>query len=743
MTSSEMVNTKLARLALADIEGFPFERFANDFFGAMLGARFVPLGGVKDGGADGVDEALYEVGRRAGAFYQATVEKDTEGKATRTVRRLREFEREPTILYLVTSEEVRYIDQVENRVGSAMDCAIVIRDASYICSHINDSPETRAAFWQHLYPLTAHLREIARPSIDPPGAYSGKSVVYTFLAEEASRREGDAPLMSAMVDAVILWALEGTDPDRGILRTRPEMMERVRSEIPGIADLAATLMLDRLTTMCRKSYPGGRAVNWHRTEDAYCLPHSTRQRLEQDKLDDENLRLEFKESLAIRAGEAGVSAADAPLAVRVAHAALKSIYEQEGVEFSAFLADEDRLTSEYPTVAHAVRESMIELQIRNSIKQRIGPGVLEMLRRVLYESNETERDYLGRVSGTYALLFSLASHPELSSYFQDMAQSFYLYVGSDVILRAISEDLLPAEGQVTRGALDAARRTGASLVLTEPVLEEVIGHLRACDQEHKHHFLKDDLVPLEIARQAPHILLRAYLYARIKGERRAPKSWQAYVHRVLDYEDLYKECAFGTVASYLLGSFGMSYVSRGELKNLVVEDEYLGLSLDLSESKKDQRLADNDALLCLAVYGRRQQGAEHVRASEFGISTWWLTWERAIMGHTRDLVRRRGSRYVMRPEFLLKFVALSSSSKDAVRTHSSVFASVLGFSLGRRVSPGAFHALMKKYNDAQLLEPARRAAAVGALVDRIKGDLSREYAVGTELPAVDRAHLEN
>ncbi len=731
-----MANTKLARVALADIEGFPFERFVNDFLAAMLGSKFVPLGGVKDGGADGFDEAVRESTERAEVFYQATIEEGVESKVRRTIRRLREFGREPRTLFLVTSKEVKYLDRIEDDLAQELECTIVIRDGGYICSHINDLPQTRAAFWQHLYPLTAHLRDAAHSTVATPPSFSQKSVVYTFLAQEAARREGDAPVVTAMVDALILWGLEGTDPDLGILRTADGLRERIREEVPAVSGIAEAMLDDRLRAMAQKSYPGGRAITWHGGKKAYCLPYATRQRIEEDNIEDENLKLDFEASLRLRAEEAGVSPGDVGNVVKVARGTLRRLYEREAVEFSAFLDDAEP-SREYPTVAHAVREVMIEFSMRASVKQRIGPQVLEVLRQVLYESNPQERAYLNRVSRTYALLFSLASHPELSSYFNEVAGHFYLYVGSDVILRALSENLLPAESQVTRGALDAAAKAGATLVLTEPVLEEVLGHFRACDQEHKHHFPITDMVPIEIARNAPHILLRAYLYSRLQQGKAAPKSWRAYVHRFIDYSDLYAQSGYGEMANYLVRSFGMIYVPRSELVGLVNEDEVNSLSLDLSKSKRDTRLADNDALLCLAVYGRRDSNSEYRGGSEFGMATWWLTWEWSILRQTHDLVRKHGSRYIMRPDFLLKFVALSANGAQIAATHASVFSSVLGFSLGRRVPPAAFHALMDQLNEAEMLEPARRAAALSKLVDKIKSDLSREYSVGMGVPMVD------
>jgi hypothetical protein len=48
----EPIHRDVVQVALDRAEGFPFERFANDFYGALAGATFAPLGGIKDGGAD-------------------------------------------------------------------------------------------------------------------------------------------------------------------------------------------------------------------------------------------------------------------------------------------------------------------------------------------------------------------------------------------------------------------------------------------------------------------------------------------------------------------------------------------------------------------------------------------------------------------------------------------------------------------------------------------------------------------
>lgn len=726
MATPEFVNSALVKLALDRIEGFPFERFAHDFLAALLGRTFVPLGGVKDGGADAFDECVWEISARSD-FYQATVEEDVEGKVRRTHRRLVQVGRNPERIYLVTPKAVRSPDQLELALEEELDCTITIRDGNYIAAHINDSPETRATFWQHLYPLTDYIRDLARPSVAPPSSYVDRPHVYTFLAQEASRNESNS-VPAAMVDALILWALEGTDPDAGILRSQADINARIKDEVPGVSSLASTLLGQRLRDMSKKTYKGGRAIKWHRQEDAYCLPHETRLRLEADKVEDETLRLEFTSSLEQRCIEAGVQRGDVSLAGELSVAVLRRIYEKEGLEFSAFLEGRSP-GEEYPTVTHLIREEMVSRHLRRTQKERLGPQVLDVMRRVLYTPNRSELAYLQRIARTYALLFSLASHPEVASFFNDAAARFYLYVGSDVLIRAMSENLLPDAGQVTGAALEAAVQAGSTLILTEPVLEEVMGHLRACDQEHKHNFTVTDVLPRELAREAPHIMLRAYLYSRIDAGPTAPKSWEGFVHRMVDYEDLYRQSGVDSLAAYLKSKFGLTYVSREELEQLTMPEEVALLAMDLGDSKSHQALADNDALLCMAVYGRREAEREGKSASEFGLETWWLTWERSILALTRELVERRGARYIMRPEFLLRFIGLSPNRQEVRDTHQSVFASVLGFSLGRRVSSEAFHGLMAQFNEAELLEPARRATGVRKLVDSLKGDMSRQYGL--------------
>ena len=293
-----------------------------------------------------------------------------------------------------------------------------------------------------------------------------------------------------MTDALALWGLEGTDPDLKILRTADEVLERITAELPSVRNLVASRLERRLRAMSKKEYPGGRTVRWYRSKNAFCLPHEVRQRIEEENTSDEALRLRVLKSLdeRLRAeppqglGDVGIRQA-AEVSLRT----LQLAFEREGLEFASFLHNNKANGGDYPTITDALREALSEMGHTGKHGLLVGDGAFTILRGVLCDSRDDERQYLQRLSRTYALLFTLNTEPRLLEFFQEMAGDFSLYVGADQILLALSEYYLPEADQITRNTLLMAARMGAKLTLTEPVLDEVVHHLRGADFEYRNH----------------------------------------------------------------------------------------------------------------------------------------------------------------------------------------------------------------------------------------------------------------
>ena len=140
------VNSKLAKIALDNCEGFPFEEFANDFMAAIEGANFIPVGGTSDGGADGVHErGLYSHDKKD-VFYQMSIEQNPRSKIKRTLDRLVEVGRTPKRLIYVTSQVINRYDQEEEYLTDLHGVFLRIRDGKWILANLNHNEATKKAY---------------------------------------------------------------------------------------------------------------------------------------------------------------------------------------------------------------------------------------------------------------------------------------------------------------------------------------------------------------------------------------------------------------------------------------------------------------------------------------------------------------------------------------------------------------------------------------------------------------------
>ena len=736
----EMYPREVIQIALAAAEGFPFERFAQEMYSKSVGAAFVPTGGVADGGADGVVEGLYEDSARPTSFFQASIRPDVEQKIRSTVSRLREVGREVKSLVYFTSQQVSTFDMLEARLSDELDATIRIRDAAYLVGHVNDNPAAVLAFRQHLSHYAAYLQRIGSSKLIPVSTHVKSPAVFAFLSQEVQRRSGDTSSLHAMIDALLLWALEGTDPDKAIFMSRDEVLAKIVGELPSVDHLVRDAVGPRLEELSRK---GSRLVRWHQKEDLFCLPFETRLGIEEENATDVVLRDAVVAGLRRRIRSGGtVEDSDVEAAAEVALRALQLTFERQGLEFAAFLHDPLSVSSS-PEVMSSIRDALSICGIHGSAAVRVGPEVFRALRDVLYKSTDDERLYLHKLSTTYALLFILNTEPRLMEFFQDMTGDFYLYVGADQLIKALSEQYLEEPDQMARNALRMASSLGATLVLAQPVLEEVIGHFRAADHEFRNHIaISEQYMTYEVARNVSPIMVRAYLYSRINPDLRLkPKSWQSFVQQFCSYDDLHRDAGEDDFLRYLVRKFQMTYASLDDLEDLVHGDDVAELSRSLAPQKSRKELADNDALMAHAVFGRRVVEKEAASTNEFGFSTWWLTGETSILKHTGALVAaNRGARYIMRPEFLLNFISLAPSADEARKAFEHIFPTLLGIKLARRMPEGAFAKVMENVNEASSLDDDRRGAAIASIVDKLKGDFSREYV--SDYAHVDSASID-
>lgn len=188
------VDHRIAEIALEYVDGQSFERFVNTFYPALSGIEFVPLGGTRDGGADAILERdIFEGAKET--YYQASTTENTRAKIRHTIRRLREFGRDPKSLTYVTPRPIQNIDKEEETLTRATNVFVRLRDRRWIVSQINNNPATIGAFNSYLAPSVSFLTNIGGATLITRNDKIPARSVCVFLSQEIERRRSNSSLL--------------------------------------------------------------------------------------------------------------------------------------------------------------------------------------------------------------------------------------------------------------------------------------------------------------------------------------------------------------------------------------------------------------------------------------------------------------------------------------------------------------------------------------------------------------------
>jgi hypothetical protein len=180
----------------------------------------------------------------------------------------------------------------------------------------------------------------------------------------------------------------------------------------------------------------------------------------------------------------------------------------------------------------------------------------------------------------------------------------------------------------------------------------------------------------------------------------------------------------------LVQRFGMTYLSSEELEESVPKDRVLALAERLDESRqvKHAELSYNDALMAYAVYAQRRRRGEAGIYDGFGFRTWWLTKETRVLGLTGPLVHSEGGTpYIMRPEFILNFVALAPNAADVRKSFADLLPTTAGLQLGRHLQADVMHDLLRDVAEWAQFTPERVSVMLAEKVNRLKYDRYKRY----------------
>jgi hypothetical protein len=714
------IDPGLVSFALQEATGEQFEPFAQDFTAAISAGNFVPLGGMHDGGADGLFVDRNAPG--GSRFMQASISPDVPAKIRGTLTALQKSGRTVSELVYASSQRIAKLDILESQLSTELNVIIRLRDRGWFQSYVNDSTGTQAAFRTRLGAICS--KAAADGVTGPRSTKAIHPSVYVYLRHQTEHLDETSSLADAVIEALLLWALEGTDPDKNVLFDRATIRNRIVDALPAL-DVMLSSRMDRcLEDASSKSRTQGRAIRWHRQEDAFCLPYETRREL--DALNEADIALQgtVLDEWEIAAQHHDSSRPDlAKQCARVMRMVLDRLFERQGLDLAAFIKGKSG-SGDAIRVREAVAESIGVAGVAGANATVVSDVAADLLRRSFYEPTAAQRTFFEKLSRTYCVLFILQSEPRIAEYFEQLTGDFRLMVGSDMLVRALAERYVPSEGQMMRNCLALLADAGASLLLSGPVVAEVVNNIRTADREFQHTFFPfENAMAEDLSELASGILVRAYIHARCSPRvAHGPPSWGHFISQFCSPAHLHDDRAFSEVRDYLARQFRMTLIASDELMDVVESKQLDELTQRIVPYKRNVELARNDALLALGVLGLRRRDKEASEVSLFGFRTWWLTaGEAGVQRQARSQLGETSTPFfVMKPEFLLNFVALAPSTAAVRRTYEKVFPSLLGIQLGRRLSGDTVQEIISELDGARDLEEGRKYAVVRAAIDHMK-----------------------
>ena len=189
-----------------------------------------------------------------------------------------------------------------------------------------------------------------------------------------------------------------------------------------------------------------------------------------------------------------------------------------------------------------------------------------------------------------------------------------------------------------------------------------------------------------------------------------------------------------TLRDTLANRFRLRFLSHEEMRKGIPRQDIEKLTDKLYDLRhgcreQDRVKAENDALQILRVHQAREL-EDKIGGNPFGYRNWWLTQETLSSAAAAAVFpRRRDSRYVMRPQFLVNYIAYNPTTAEVRESLRTIFPSNNGIRLANRIDEKTLGKVLKHLRDANATDPARAQAMVAEYGDALKSATVREFVL--------------
>lgn len=702
--------------------GSIFEQFGKQFIAASQDTmEFIPIGGTRDGGIDGLDYSWTTANRPQKTIYQFSIEVDGQSKINKTLTRLKTTVPDCNRLYYVTNQVIRDQHQLIDDASDNYNVQLVIYDQSWFGVHTNNSPKTVYVF-QQLEQQFFHAYERSSTFIETFDVKDPR--IYIYLRQQLENKQQDYDgdqaihLDEILMDSLILFALEGTDPNLNILRSPQEIQRRILEITDFNTSWVAELLPRRLEALSTKP----RRIRHHRQENMYCLPHETRLEIAERNMVDQALLEHFKQSLSALLEEKlkneGVTIrAVNPL--EIAMDVLHELFHKQGLEFAQFIATGNLGVLIDQLLNEVIREKISAAGIIPRNRDAVQFVLLETFRQIVYNGDQMQKEFLSKLSNTYNMLFLLQIDPTLARYFERIAGELRIYVDSSILIPAIAEYFLEPHNQRYTNLLRSARDAGITILVNDYVLGEIENHLRSTKYVYQKEFeryehLYTDRMSIIFIDQ---ILIRAYFYVRINNK---VETFREFIEEFISWN--MNGDIRGELVLWLEDQFGVRYVEQ-EVALDPHEVERLTQALAPLKFNRDPNRARTDAKQLLTIYQLRKDNNETSQTGIFGYKTWWLTSDVTSQRAFQQIADEQESTATpyIRADYIYNYIALAPSKQHVDGIYRKMFPTLLGVNVSFYVPSDVAQYIRKLLNEYEkVVDKPRFRAKLRELIHYLK-----------------------
>ena len=407
--------------------------------------------------------------------------------------------------------------------------------------------------------------------------------------------------------------------------------------------------------------------------------------------------------------------------IEVAFTSIFRTYEEQGLNLAASFHSDYEI-AEVKTYKIA-DEEIARLGSNTERRAFIAANVEAVLRGIFYSGTELERLYIYKIFKLFSIEFVMKGDDKIASFFKNMVSNLKLYVGTDVIIRCLSESCLKTESQSTINMLSLLNKMGATLFITEQVMDEVYTHIIAENMEYQNHYKSwFRLATIEGVSNSDRILIRAFFYSFLQPERHAVKvsDWESFLSRFGDPRWFLGNNSGEYFIAFLLKKFGLSFVPKREVDKNLKPYQVMAFKRAILSTRESELLAENDARIALYINERRVAEGETYATNQYGYRTWWLTEEFAVVQAARRL--RYPANFVMHPQFLMNFCAASPAMRDLTENVSSFFPTNFGLRITDRVPEREVRNFLRQARAAFEADEAVAGAKIRSYANSLKGE---------------------